>query len=156
MTSDRRTFLGTMLKSSLLFVYLPNEKLFSMPPTGITIKASKYSVKQTLDKVQEFLQAHGATIYSRIDQQAELAKVDLAIGPIEFMMFGNPRAGGPMMMKEPLVALDLPLKIIAWEDKDKAVWVAYNEAAFIQERFALPADISGPLELGPIIAKALA
>jgi uncharacterized protein (DUF302 family) len=156
MISDRRTFIGVILKSSLLFLYLPNEKSFNMPPQGITIKTSKFSAKETIDKVQEFLQAHGATIYSRIDQQAELAKAGLATGPIEFIMFGNPKAGGPLMVKDPLVALDLPLKMIAWEDKDHAVWLAYNQADFIQERYDLPAGISSVLELGPIIAKALA
>ena len=144
------------MKSSLPFIIVPLKSLSEMTPKGISVWESKYSVKESIDRVQQFLQAHGATIYSRIDQQSEMGRAGLVSPPLEFLMFGNPQAGGPMMLADPLAALDLPLKIIAWEDSSKAVWVAYNDATFISDRYSLPKEISGPLELGPIISKALA
>ena len=85
-----------------------------MNPKGIITKPSPYPVKETIDLLQAFLQQHGATIYARIDQQAELQKAGINIPPLEFIMFGNPKAGGPFMFENPVVALDLPLKVIAW------------------------------------------
>jgi len=90
-----------------------------MNPNGVITKPSPYSVKETIDRLQIFLQQHGATIYARIDQQAELQKAGINIPPLEFIMFGNPKAGGPVMVENPIAALDLPLKVIAWEDDQK-------------------------------------
>jgi uncharacterized protein (DUF302 family) len=126
-----------------------------MNPNGVIIKSSKYSVKESIDRIRHFLESQGATIYSRIDQQSELKNAGLSIPPLEFIMFGKPKAGGPLMADNPLSALDLPLKIVAWEDKQQKVWLAYNEAAYIRERYNLPESISAPLNLDPIIAKAL-
>lgn len=120
---------------------------------GITIHPSPYPVKETIDRLLEFLRLQGVTIYARIDQQMELDKVGLKMGALEYLLFGNPKAGGPVMQENPVAALDLPLKVIAWEDKDKKVWLAYNEAAFIRERYDLPAAVSAPLNLDGLIAK---
>jgi uncharacterized protein (DUF302 family) len=126
-----------------------------MNPKGIITIQSKYSVNETINRLVSFLQQHGATIYARIDQQAELANVGLDILPLQFILFGNPKAGGPIMQENPLIALDLPLKIIAWEDEQSVVWVAYNDASYIQDRYSLPSGLMAPLNLGAIIEKAL-
>ena len=126
-----------------------------MAPKGVIIKPSPYSVKETIDHLQRFLQQQGVTIYSRIDQQSELNNAGLHIPPLEFILFGKPKAGGPLMMANALSALDLPLKIIAWEDQQQKVWLAYNDPAWIRERYDLPEAISAPLNLDPIISKAL-
>ena len=119
---------------------------------GVTIRASKYAVKETIDRLQEFLQQHGVTIYARIDQQSELNASGQHIPPLEFILFGNPRAGGPIMAENPIAALDLPLKVISWEDKEQQVWLAYNEGSYIRERYALSAAISAVLDIDPLIA----
>ena len=126
-----------------------------MKPEGVIIRESKYSVKETIDRLKQFLQQHGATIYARIDQQAEVQKTGQAIPPLEFIMFGNPKAGGVLMAQNPLVALDLPLKIIAWEDNQKKTWIAYNDAGYIEERYDLLHTESSPLNLDPIITSVL-
>ena len=126
-----------------------------MNPKGVTILLSQYAVKETIDRLQSFLQQHGVTIYARIDQQSELAKTGQTIPPLEFLLFGNPKAGGPVMIENPLAALDLPLKIIAWEDYDKKVWVAYNEGSYVKERFSLSDAVSAALNLDMVVAKAL-
>src|ERR1700743_1202555 len=122
---------------------------------GVKIYPSAHPVKETIDRLQEFLQQHGATIYTRIDQQAEAQKAGQNLQHLEFIMFGNPKAGGPLMAENPLVALDLPLKVIAWEDKEKKVWVAYNNASYIEERYNLSHNENSPLNLDPLISKLL-
>nr|GFA46883.1 hypothetical protein [Tanacetum cinerariifolium] len=87
------------------------------------VQPSPYTVPETIDRVQALLLSHGATIYTRIDQQAELRSVGQSIRPLQFLLFGNPRAGGPLLAANPLVALDLPLKIIAWENDQTQVIV---------------------------------
>ncbi len=126
-----------------------------MDPNGVITKPSPYSVKESIDRLQAFLQQHGATIYARIDQQAELQKAGINILPLEFIMFGNPKAGGPFMAENPLVALDLPLKVIAWEDDPKNVFVAYNDVLYIEERYTLSHSANSPLNLDNLIAMAL-
>lgn len=126
-----------------------------MIPEGVIFRESPYSVKETIDRLQAFLQQHGATIYARIDQQAEVQKAGQSSAPLEFILFGNPKAGGPLMAENLLVALDLPLKVIAWEDDQKKVWIAYNEASYIEGRYNLPHNENSPLNLDPIISKIL-
>jgi uncharacterized protein (DUF302 family) len=126
-----------------------------MNTKGVKIYPSMYPVKETIDRLQAFLQQHGATIYARIDQQAEVQKAGQNLGPLQFILFGNPKAGGPLMAENPLVALDLPLKVIAWEDKEKKVWVAYNNASYIEEKYNLSHNENSPLNLDPLISKLL-
>lgn len=126
-----------------------------MSPEGVITRESKYSVKETIDRLQAFLQQHGATIYARIDQQAEVQKAGLTLIPLEYLLFGNPKAGGVLMAENSLVALDLPLKVIAWEDDQKKVWISYNDGAYIEKRYTLSHIENSPVNLDPLIEKAL-
>ena len=126
-----------------------------MNPESVITRESKYSVKESIDRLQEFLQQHGATIYARIDQQAEVQKAGLNLSPLEYLLFGNPKAGGVLMAENPLIALDLPLKVIAWEDAEKKVWISYNQGVYIEKRYALSHTENSPINLDPLIAKAL-
>lgn len=126
-----------------------------MNPKGVVISASQWSVTETIDRLQEFLIQHGATIYARINQQKEVNNTGQHILPLEFILFGNPRAGGFIMAENPLAALDLPLKVIAWEDAEKKVWVAFNDAAYIEERYALSHIPNSPLNIENVVSAAL-
>jgi uncharacterized protein (DUF302 family) len=126
-----------------------------MDPKGIITQPSLYPVKETIDRLETFLQQHGATIYARINQQAELQKAGITIPPLEFIMFGNPKAGGPVMVENPIVALDLPLKVIAWENNQKEVFIAYNDGSYIEERYSLLHNANSPLNLANLVAMAL-
>ena len=126
-----------------------------MNPKGIIIRPCKYAVKETMNRLVVFLQQHGATIYVRINQQAEVSQTGLDLAPLEFLMFGSPKSGGPVMGENPVAALDLPLKIIAWEDKERKSWVAYNDAAYFKERYGLTDDLAGALALDDLISQAL-
>lgn len=79
--------------------------------------------------------------YLRIDQEAEAVKAGLTLKPMKLLIFGNPRGGIPLMNANPLSGLDLPLKILIWEDNDKKVWLSYNSFSYLQKRFDLPVDL---------------
>src|SRR5580692_4156146 len=96
--------------------------------------------QETIDRLVILLEGHKATVYARINQQSEVHNAGKEIPALEFILFGNPRAGGRIMVENPIAALDLPLKIIVWEDAEKKVWLAYNKASYLEERYALPHD----------------
>jgi uncharacterized protein (DUF302 family) len=118
---------------------------------GVVSKQSKYAVKETLDRLQKILQDRGVTIYARIDQQAEARKVGLDLSPVELLIFGNPKAGIPIMSAVPLSALDLPLKALSWQDTDNKVWISYNDAEYIGKRFSLPEGSVKNIDIGPLV-----
>ncbi len=124
-------------------------------PTGVTTRKSQYSVKETIDHLQVALEQHNVTIYARIDQQQELQKVGLVIPPLEFLLFGNPAAGGQVMVENPMASLDLPLKVIAWEDEQQTVYIAYNSSGYIKDRYSLSAGVAARLDLDLLISKVL-
>ncbi len=124
-------------------------------PEGVIISPSPFNVKETINRLEAFLRQHGVTIYARIDQQAELLKAGQTIAPLDFILFGNPKAGGPIMVSNPMAALDLPLKVIAWENEKQEVFVAYNDASYIEDRYALAHNPASPLNLANLIAMAL-
>lgn len=99
------------------------------------------SVSETMDAVEKALTGHGIFIYARIDQEAEAGKVGLSLKPMKLLIFGNPRGGIPLMNANPLCGLDLPLKVLAWEDNDKKIWLSYNSFSYLQKRFDLPAEL---------------
>jgi uncharacterized protein (DUF302 family) len=126
-----------------------------MNAKGVVIRPSRQSVGEVIDRLQTLLKKNGATIYTRIDQQAEAGKVGIHVPPLEFLLFGNPKGGGPIMAEHPLVALDLPLKVIAWEDDQGKVWLAYNDPKYIQDRYSLPAVQNSPFALDRLIDQTL-
>ena len=130
-----------------------NASTGSVPPNGVTVRPSNWSVKESIDKLEGFLKQAGVTIYARIDQQSELKKSGLSSKAIEFILFGNPKAGGPVMIENPIAALELPLKVIAYEDVSGKVWIAYNQGNYIRERYGLKEATSAPLTLDGMIAK---
>ena len=108
---------------------------------GIISQPSPYSVSETIDRLVAILQAKGITIFARIDQQAEAEKVNLSLCPTQLLLFGNPQAGTPLMVAEPTIALDLPLKALAWEAADGKVWLSYNDPDYLKQRFSLSDDL---------------
>jgi uncharacterized protein (DUF302 family) len=133
-----------------------SSKLKSMSnPKGITIRQSSFSVEDTINRVAFFLQQKGVKIYARIDQQIEVASIGQKIKPIEFIMFGNPMVGVQAMLANPLTALDLPLKILAWEREDGEVYIAYNDQTFLSERYDLNTEIGELLSLDALVNNVL-
>ena len=99
------------------------------------------SVEITITRLKSLLQERGITIYSHIDQQSEAARSGLDLSPLQLLIFGSPGIGIPLMDANPLSGLDLPLKVIVWEDDEKKVWLSYNKFNYIQKRFDLPSNL---------------
>ena len=154
METGRRIFIQQLM-GCFMFMILPAKQNCLMINQGIITRNSPYSVKETIDRLVGFLEKNGATIYARIDQQNEVRRSGREIQPMEFILFGNPANGGLIMAANPLAALDLPLKILAWEGEDKTVKVAFNDPAYIQNRHSLNAKLAEVLNLKPLIEKAL-
>jgi uncharacterized protein (DUF302 family) len=134
-----------------IYPFFDFEKTHSMNNEGIMIRKVKSTVKDTIDNLQSFLTQKGATIYARINQQTEVANAGQLIPPLEFLLFGNPKGGGPLMAGNPLVALDLPLRIIAWEDEDGQAWIAWNDSTYIEKRYGLKPGTASALQLENLI-----
>jgi uncharacterized protein (DUF302 family) len=108
---------------------------------GITNVASKHAVGPSLDRLESILKAKGMTVFARIEHSAEAAKVGLSMRPTALLIFGNPRAGTPLMIASPSMALDLPLKVLAWEDEKGQVWLSYNSPTYLQRRHGLKEEL---------------
>jgi uncharacterized protein (DUF302 family) len=123
---------------------------------GIINQPSPYSVGETIDRLVAILQAKNITIFARIDQQIEAEKVGLSLRPIQLLLFGSPKAGTPLMVAEPTIALDLPLKVVAWEAADGKVYLSYNDALYLQQRYSLSDELVKNIDvIAPLIHQAL-
>jgi uncharacterized protein (DUF302 family) len=109
--------------------------------SGIVNKQSNHSVDETLEKLKGILQAKGVNIFAVVDHSGEAEKVGLKMPPTKLVIFGNPKAGTPLMLAAPSAAIDLPLKILIWQDKQGKNWVSYNSSAYLLERHGLPKDL---------------
>lgn len=104
---------------------------------GIVTKPSKYSVKETIDRVEAAAKGVGANIFNRIDYQEMSKKVKVEIRPNELIIFGR-GAGGPFIIKEaPLAGIDLPFKALAWEDSQGKVWLSYTNGTYIDKKYSV-------------------
>jgi uncharacterized protein (DUF302 family) len=109
--------------------------------TGIINKPTNLSVQQALVKLQAILQAKGVTIFALIDHSGEAAKVGMEMRPTKLVIFGNPKGGTPLMLAAPSIAIDLPIKILIWEDGEGKVWLSYNSPEYLAERHNLPPNL---------------
>jgi uncharacterized protein (DUF302 family) len=105
---------------------------------GIIDKPSNHSVDETVDRLRNILQSKGVTLFAVVDHSGEAENVGLEMPPTKLLIFGNPKAGTPLMLAAPSIAIDLPLKILVWEDADRKTWVSYNSPSYLQKRHNLP------------------
>jgi len=109
---------------------------------GVITKASKYTTSDTLSRLQEVIRSKGLTVFAVIDHSGEAAKVGLKMQDAELIIFGSPKAGTPLMIASPLLALDLPLKALVWKDADGHVWVSYNSVSYLTNRYNLLSELT--------------
>jgi len=98
------------------------------------MKKGPYGVGETLDRLEAVLKKKGITLFARVDHMAGANKVGLAMQPTQLLIFGNPKMGTPLMNENPFMGLDLPMKAMAWEDRDSQVWLAYLNPDELQRR----------------------
>jgi uncharacterized protein (DUF302 family) len=116
----------------------PNESVSQ----GIVTKSSSHSVSETLGRLESIIRTKGLTIFALIDHSGEAEKLGLKMQEAKLLIFGSPRAGTPLMIASPLLALDLPLKALIWTDRDGRVWVSYNSVSYLANRYGLPSDLT--------------
>ena len=108
---------------------------------GIVVQPSNHTVEQTVDRLKNILQSKGVALFALIDHSGEAEKVGLRMPPTKLLIFGSPKAGTPLMLAAPSIAIDLPLKILITEDAQGKVWVSYNSPAYLQERHGFPSEL---------------
>ena len=108
---------------------------------GIISKPSNHSVDGTVEKLKNILQSKGVTLFALIDHSGEAEKAGMNMRPTKLLIFGSPKAGTPLMLAAPSSAIDLPLKILVWEDAQGTVWLSYNSPEYLRERHGLPREL---------------
>ena len=108
---------------------------------GIIDKPSNLSVDQTVEKLKNILQSKGVTLFALVDHNGQVENVGMKMRPTKLLIFGSPKAGTPLMLAVPNSAIDLPLKILVWEDGQGKVWVSYNSPDYLKERHGLPQEL---------------
>jgi uncharacterized protein (DUF302 family) len=119
---------------------------------GIVNKPSKHSVEQTVEALTTTLKSKGVAVFALIDHSGEAEKVGLKMRPTKLVIFGNPKAGTPLMLASPSSAIDLPLKILVWEDGQGKVWVSYNSPEYLRERHGLPQELMQNIAITEMLA----
>lgn len=113
---------------------------------GLITVASRFSVGETLDRLTAALTSVGLLVFARINHASNAAEVGLELRPTELLIFGHPKGGTPLMQDKQTAGIDLPVKALAWEDEKGAVWLTYNEAAWLATRHELGAGSSDAIK----------
>jgi uncharacterized protein (DUF302 family) len=111
------------------------------PDSGVVTRPGALSVDETVRKLEDLLRAKGVKLFALIDHSGEAKGAGLTMPPTKLLIFGNPKAGTPLMLASPSVALDLPLKILVWRNSEGATQISYNSPAYLQARHGLPEDL---------------
>jgi uncharacterized protein (DUF302 family) len=112
---------------------------------GIVRIRSQHTVAVTMDRIESLLKERGIIVFARIDFSADAARAGLTMRPEQLLIFGNPKAGTPLLLAAPIAGLDLPLKALVWEDADGHAWIAYNDPQYVVRRHALAATLGANL-----------
>src|SRR5437899_5298771 len=124
--------------------------------SGIIDVPSLYSVPDTLARLQSILKERGMTVFALIDHGGEAEKAGLSMRPTQLLIFGSPKGGTPLMVATPSLAIDLPLKALAWQDEQGKVWLSYNSPEYLQQRHGFPLDlIKNIAGIGALVQKAV-
>jgi uncharacterized protein (DUF302 family) len=109
--------------------------------SGVIDVSSRYSVPETLARLQSILKEKNIAVFALIDHSGEAEKAGLTMRPTQLLIFGNPKSGTPLMVAAPRLAIDLPLKALAWQDEQGKVWLSYNSPEYLRERHGFPEDL---------------
>ena len=108
---------------------------------GLVDIPSNHSVEETVEKLKGILQAKGITLFALVDHSGEAGKAGMQMRPTRLLIFVIPKAGTPVMLAAPSSAIDLPLKILIWEDAQGKIWLSYNSSEYLQKRHGLPQEL---------------
>ncbi|MBS1853328.1 MAG: DUF302 domain-containing protein [Acidobacteria bacterium] len=127
------------------------------PENGLVHLSSPYSVAETLARLNALLQSAALTVFAHIDHSGEAEKAGLSLRPTQLVIFGSPKAGTPLMVASPTLAIDLPLKALIWEDAEGKVWLSYNLPEYLEQRHNVPHDLVANIAgIGKLLQKVVA
>jgi uncharacterized protein (DUF302 family) len=127
-----------------------------MSGNGLLQVASRYTVDETVTRLESVLTERGVRVFALIDHSGEAEKIGMKMRPTKLVIFGNPKGGTPVMVAAPTLAIDLPLKALIWEDEGGKVWVSYNSPEYLQQRHGVPEDLIKNIAVaGALVAKAV-
>ena len=132
-------------RGSLALAYAEMSMTSQNQDRGFVQIASSHSVAETVERLEKALKEHNVTVFARLDFAADAARVGLDMRPERMLIFGNPKAGTPLMQAVPAAGLDLPLKALVWEDAQGKTWIAYNRPEYIIARHELPVALTANL-----------
>jgi uncharacterized protein (DUF302 family) len=123
---------------------------------GIIDVPSRYSVPETLARLQSILKEKNITVFALIDHSGEAEKAGLKMRPTQLLIFGNPKGGTPLMVAAPRLAIDLPLKALAWQDEQGQVWLSHNSPEYLQQRHGFSSELMKNIAVvGALVQKAV-
>ena len=122
---------------------------------GIVQMAATHSVDQTVEKLKGILAAKGVTLFAIIDHSGEAAKAGMSMPNTKLLIFGSPKAGTPVMLAAPSIAIDLPLKILVAEDNAGKAWISYNALQFLANRHGVPPELTNNISVIESLAAAV-
>jgi len=123
-----------MIVRTIVLVFLVFFTCGAWGAEDLIVVKSPHRVSDTIDRLEALVKEKGMTVFARIDHAAGAAKVGKKLRPTQLLIFGNPRGGTPFMQCAQTVGIDLPLKMLAWQDEDGQVWLAYNDTLFLAQR----------------------
>ena len=109
---------------------------------GVVTKPSSFTIAETLERLENVIRSKGLTIFALIDHSGEAERIGLRMQDAKLLIFGSPKAGTPLMIASPLLALDLPLKALVWKDKEGRIRVSYNSVPYLTDRYNLPVELT--------------
>jgi uncharacterized protein (DUF302 family) len=135
---------------------IPQPKLSGAVP-GFVSKPCKYSVDEAVSRFEALLKSKNVQLFALVDHSGEAENAKLKMPPTKLLIFGNPAAGTPVMLAAPSIAIDLPLKVLVWQDAAGAVWISFNDPAYLQARHNVPSELAKNIGVvGALIDQALA
>ena len=111
------------------------------PDNGIVTIPSQHSVQEIVSRLERILNEKGVKLFALVDHSGEAEKAGLEMRNTKLLIFGNPKAGTPLMIAAPSIAIDLPLKLLVWEDAAGKTWISYNHPSYLQARHGLPPEL---------------
>ena len=126
------------------------------PQNGIISKSTNRTVYEAVEKIKTLLQSKGIKLFALIDHSGEAEAIGIKMPPTKLLIFGSPKAGTPLMLAAPTVAIDLPLRLLVWEDAHGSRWISYNSPQYLKQRHALPDDLLKNIAVIEALAEAAA
>jgi len=127
-----------------------------MPANGLVSVQSRSATSETVKRLLSALTKRNLTIFARVDHAAGAASIGLALRPTELVIFGNPKGGTALMQDQQSAGIDLPLKVLVWEDSERKTWLTYNDPNWIAERYALGPDSASAVKAMATLMNAIA